>query len=104
MFLRKEEGLFCKNLGMTPRNKMTTTMFITIPATLTKAYFLGLPSCLSLANGSVASVSKNMIQHIHDTYCGCLSKPAALAMLPLNNYRIAVKIKVVNQRERDKVL
>src|SRR5215218_4186264 len=87
-----------------PRKRMTTRMFTTIPATLTKAYLRGRPSCLSLAKGSVESVSKNMIQHIQATYCGCLSRPAASAIGALNNQREAVNKRVEINSERERVL
>src|SRR5580765_1610580 len=101
---RKLSGLFFKYSGSKPSERMTTRIFITIPATRTNAYFLGLPSCLSFAKGSVANVSKKMIQHIHVTYCGCLLSPAASAICGRNKRRQAVNKIVVKKTERESVL
>ena len=67
----------------------TTNTFTTIPATLTKAYFLGLPSCLSLAKGKVASVSKKIIPVSHTKYSGCVGIRVAVANEWLNNNKMA---------------
>src|SRR6187551_3409113 len=85
-------------------NNIISAIFTTIPATRTNAYFLGRPSCLSFAKGSVASVSKKMIQHIHVTYCGCLLSPAASAIVGRKKRRIAVNKMVVMKRESESVL
>src|SRR5215471_21182728 len=90
---------------MMPRKRITTNIVITIPATRTKAYFFGRPSCLNLANGNVASVSKKIIQQTQVMYSACLpSSPARLAMSDLNIQRQRVKIIVVKKIEKDKVL
>src|SRR5829696_124949 len=101
---KKLFGFFSAKEGMTPRKRTTTKMFTTIPVILTKAYFFGRFSCRSLAKGRVDSVSKNMIQHIHDMYVGCLSRPAASAKGALKNQRQNVNKMVVTRMERDNVL
>ena len=90
---------------MIPRNNITIKMVMTIPATLANAYVLGRFSCLSLAKGSVDSVSKKMIQHSHVMYrpC-CASRLARLAISDRNSQRHKVKSIVVKKIEIESVL
>ena len=72
-----------------PIKKRTTKTFTAIPAILTNAYFLGLPSCLSFAKGRVAIVSKKIIPVSHTKYSGWVGIKVALANEWLKNNKMA---------------
>ena len=71
---------------------------------LTAAYFLGLFSCLSLANAKVLMVSKNKMPIIQLINWGCASRLAQYIRGSLHNQRIEVNNRVLPSKEIDKVL
>ena len=79
-------------------------MFTTIDPMLISAYFLGRSSNRIFDNGITLSVSKNIIQNIHVTYCGWFLNSRKLVTGCLKTNRIAVNSIVDTITETPSVL